>query len=69
MDARRVGGLLIVIPDPNNSSELQLDKQTLENWNVLEKWIISREIKVPIYFTIESEEAGSIVEFLKQSSG
>ena len=60
VDARRVGGLLIVIPEETTV----LEAGTLNNWKLLEEWMLSRELKVPIYFTIESEQTNSIVNFV-----
>ena len=71
VDARRVGGLLIVIPNPK-ALDSNVEPQLLANWATLEQWILSRELKVPIFFTIASDDTASIVDFVqakKSSSG
>lgn len=58
VDARRVGGLLVIIPE----EEEKVDVTTMKNWRTLETWIMSRELKVPIYFAIESEHTSHLVD-------
>jgi len=64
VDARRVGGLLIVVPKDSS----KVSKDTLKNWETLEEWIRSHELKVPIFFTEESAHASRIVDFVQTSS-
>ena len=72
VDARRVGGLLVIIPaevaaDAANAANAE-EQDVTTNWRALETWITSRELKVPIYFTVESEHTSHLVD-LASSSG
>ena len=68
VDARRVGGLLVIIPAEDAADAEEQDATTLKNWRALETWITSRELKVPIYFTVESEHTPHLVD-LASSTG
>ena len=63
IDTRRVGGLLIVVPEDTTS----LSTDVLNNWRILESWIISRELKVPLFFTIESTQSTRVIDFIEKS--
>jgi hypothetical protein len=59
LDERKAAGLLLVLPegydDPASTSPSQL-----KTWLSLEQWLLRREVKVPVYFTVQSSATDSL---------
>lgn len=69
VDELRLGGLLLVIPRDFSA----VSAERMAEWLAVEQWLLSREIKIPIYFARDSPEVaelhGSLVAARRSASG
>mmetsp|Transcript_27403 Transcript_27403/g.38753 ORF Transcript_27403/g.38753 Transcript_27403/m.38753 type:complete len:563 (-) Transcript_27403:45-1733(-) len=64
VDRRGAAGVLILIP-----KDLTLvSQQQLEQWKILERYMVSRSFEVPVYFSVEDESTKETYESLQSHS-
>lgn len=61
----RAGGLLVLLPPP----DVRLERAAIDRWTDLERQLVARELRIPVYFAVRSPAIDDLVSTLSHHRG